>query len=75
MASGRALKLKSVNCMEIYYTTEKSLMIKYSRMQKEISSRLVSGSCGACLDCTLPGVQVTAALGFFSAFRSKIILP
>ena len=71
MASGRALKLKFVNCMEIYYTTEKSLMIKYSysRMQKEIPSQLVCGSCGACLDCTLPGVQVTAGLGLFSAFR------
>ena len=48
-----------------YLYHEKSLMIKYSRMQKEIPSRLVCGSCVACLDCTLPGVQVTAGLGFF----------
>ena len=26
---------------------------------------LVCGSHGACLDCMLPGVQVTAGLGFF----------
>ena len=45
-------------------------MIKYGRMQREIPSELVCGSCGACLDCMLPGVQVTAGLGFFSAFRS-----
>ena len=45
-------------------------MIKYSRMQKEIPSRLVCGSRSTCLDCMLLGVQVTAALGFFSAFRS-----
>ena len=40
-------------------------MIKYSRKQKEIPSRLVCGSCGVCLDCTLPRVQVTTGLGFF----------
>ena len=27
---------------------------------------------GACLDCMLPGVQVTAGLGFFSAFKSFV---
>ena len=42
-------------------------MFKYSiyRMQKRIPSRLVCGSFGMCLDCTLPGVQVTAGLVFF----------
>ena len=44
--------------------------VKYGRMQKRIPSRLVCGSCGVCLDCTLPGDQVTAGMGFFSAFRS-----
>ena len=28
-------------------------------------TQLVYGSCGACLDSMLPGVQVTAGLGFF----------
>ena len=32
---------------------EKSLMFKYRRMQRKIPSRLVYGSCGTCLDCTL----------------------
>ena len=44
------------------FNHEKSLMFKYGRMQKKI---LVCGSHGACLDCMLPGVQVTAGLGFF----------
>ena len=51
-------------------TYSMSLMIKYSKMEKEIPSRLVFGSHVAFLDCTLPGVQVTAGLRFFSAFRS-----
>ena len=53
-------------------------MFKYGRMQRKIPSRLVCGSRDACLDCVLPGVQVTfglgffftAGLGFFSAFKS-----
>ena len=40
-------------------------MVKYGRMQKKISPRLVCDSHGTCLDCMLPGVQVTAGLGFF----------
>ena len=40
-------------------------MYKYGRIQKKISPRLVCDSHGACLDCMLPGVQVTARLGFF----------
>ena len=48
-----------------YLYHEKSLMIKYSRMQKEIPSRLVFGSHGTCLGCTLLEVQVTPGLGFF----------
>ena len=51
------------------FNHEKSLMCKYGRMQKKISPRLVCGSHGACLDCMLPGVQVTAGLGFFCAFK------
>ena len=39
-------------------------MYKYSRMQKRISSRLVCGFHGACLDWMLSGVQVTIGLGF-----------
>ena len=39
-------------------------MCKYGRMQKKISPQLVCGFHGACLDCMLPGVQVTAGLGF-----------
>ena len=34
--------------------------------------RLECGSHGACLDCMLPGVQVTAGLGFFSVFKSFV---
>ena len=40
-------------------------MFKYGRTQKKAPPQLVCGSCGACLDCVLPGVQVTAGLGFF----------
>ena len=40
-------------------------MFKYGRTQRKIPSWLVCGSHGACLDCVLPGVQVTAGLGFF----------
>ena len=54
------------------FNHEKSLMFKYGRMQKKISSRLVCGSHGVCLDCKLPGVQVTAGLGFFSVFKSFV---
>ena len=49
---------------------EKSLMFKYGRTHKKISSWLVCGSRGTCLDCILLGVQVTAGLGFFTVFRS-----
>ena len=57
-------------CGIVYWITktfnhEKSLMFKYGRMQKKISLWLVCGSHGACLDCMLPGVQVTAGLRFF----------
>ena len=48
---------------------KKSLMFKYSRMQKKISPWLVCGSRGACLDSMLPGVQVTAGV-IFSVFKS-----
>ena len=34
-------------------------------MQRKIESQLVCGSCGAGLDCLLPGVQVTAGLEIF----------
>ena len=44
---------------------EKSLMFKYGRMQRKISSWLVYGFHGACLDCMLSEVEVTAGLGFF----------
>ena len=44
---------------------KKSLMFKYGRMEKKIPSRLVCGSSGACLHCMLPGVEVSAGLGFF----------
>ena len=40
-------------------------MFKYSRMQKKVSSWLVCGPYGVCLDYILPGVQVTTGLGFF----------
>ena len=40
-------------------------------MQKKIPPRLLCGSCGACLVINiLPGVQVTAGLGFFSVLSS-----
>ena len=38
-------------------------------MQRKIPSWLVCGSHGACLDCMLPGVQVTASLGFLHSSR------
>ena len=40
-------------------------MFKYGRMQKKVPSWLVCDSHGACLDYMLPGVQVTAGLGFY----------
>ena len=40
-------------------------MIEYGRMQNIISSLLVYGSHGTCLDCMLPGVQVITGLGSF----------
>ena len=40
-------------------------MFKYGRIQKKVPPQLVCGSHGACLDCMLPGVEVTAGLGFF----------
>ena len=43
----------------------KSLIFKYGRMQKKISSQLVSGSHGTSLECMLPGVELTAGLGIF----------
>ena len=39
--------------------------VKYGKTQKKIPPGLVCGSRGACLDSVLPGVQVTARLGFF----------
>ena len=44
-------------------------VFKYGRMQKGIPSWLVCDSCSACLDGTLPGVQVTTGPGFFSVFK------
>ena len=38
--------------------------------KKPISSWLVCDSHDACLDCVLPGVQVTAGLGLLSALKS-----
>ena len=40
-------------------------MFKCGRMQNGIPPQSECGYCGACLDCTLPGVQVTAGLEFF----------
>ena len=51
--------------MELTFNHKKSLIFKYCRMQKEISSWLVCGSHGAYLDCMLLGVQVTTGLGFY----------
>ena len=39
-------------------------------MQKKVPPYLVCGSRGACVVNMLPGVQVTAGLGFFSVFSS-----
>ena len=49
---------------------EKPLKFKYGVMQKKILSRLVFGSCGACLGCLFLRVQGTAGLECFSAFNS-----
>ena len=40
-------------------------MFKYGRTQKKIPPWLVCSSRGACLDCMLPGVQVTTVLVLF----------
>ena len=48
---------------------KKSLMFKYSRMQREIPSRLVCGSHGTCLDSLLLGASLSYRwAGIFSAF-------
>ena len=61
------------------FNHEKLPMVKYSRMQRKVPSRLVCGSYGTYLDCMLLRVQVTTGLGFFSVFRSfnlvKIVTP
>ena len=44
---------------------KKSLIFKYDRMQKGISSRLVCGSRGMCLDCTWPGFKSPLGWDFF----------
>ena len=56
-----------LNILSIMPTSIAVLMFKFCRMKKRIPCRLVvgCGSCGMCLYCTLPGVQVTAGLGFF----------
>ena len=46
------------------------MMFKLGRMQRKIPPWLVCGPRGACLVCMLPGVQVTARLGFVSALKS-----
>ena len=56
--------------MYVCFNHKKSLIFKYGRMQRKISPQLVCDSHGACLDCMLPGVQVTAGLKFFSVFKS-----
>ena len=53
---------------------EKSLMFKYGRMQKKIPSWLMCGSRGTCLGYTLLGVQITAGLGYFSAFKTSCLV-
>ena len=55
-------------------------MLKCGRMQNKILSNLVCSSHGACLDCMLPGAQVTTGLGFCSVFKViyvivKIVTP
>ena len=56
------------------YNHKKSLMCNYGRMQRKVPSWLVCGSHGACLDCMLPGVQVTTRLGFLSVFKSFMLI-
>ena len=47
------------------FNHDKLLMLKCGGMQKKISSRVVvCGSHGACLDCMMPGVEVTVGLLF-----------
>ena len=45
-------------------------MFKYGGMQRNTPSQLMCGSQDACLDYMLPGVQVTAGLGFFLYSKS-----
>ena len=40
-------------------------MFKYGEIQQIMPSQLLCSSHGTCLDCMLPGVQVTVGLGFF----------
>ena len=52
-------------CLTPFLSHKKSLLYMYSWMQNKIPSQFVCGSSGACLEYVLPGVQVTAGLGFF----------
>ena len=59
---------------------EKSLMFKYSKMQRKIPSRLVCGFRGTCLDCTSWGsshrwVGVFSAFRLFSLYIVKVVTP
>ena len=51
----------------LYITIEVTnvCLSRYNRIQRKIPPWLVCGSCGACLDGVLPGVQVTVELGYF----------
>ena len=67
---------KIVSCMCVtvkvscIFINKKSLMFKYGRTQRKFPPQLVCDSFGACLDCVLPGIQVTTKAGIFSAFKS-----
>ena len=54
-------------------------MLKYDRMHKKISSWVVCGYHGACLNCMLPGVEVTTGLLFLCVqviyVIMKIVIP
>ena len=48
------------------YVTQKILLFELCSIQSFLyENRFVCGSCGTCLDCMLPGVQVTTGMGFF----------
>ena len=48
---------------------EKSVYVKYTLNTEIFLDPSCGGSFGSCLDCVIPGAQVTAGLGLFSSLK------